>query len=115
MSQVPHGVRVWDSSGRQTLGESDFTMRVLGFMQLRDGTVRNAPYRVEAPLAQATGVAAILTAVQDSVFYDPYRSVHTALMPSVFVGDGYLEFRPIYYYGWQNYKLVFDVTLVKTR
>lgn len=115
MSSIPHGLRIWDGSGGQILGERDFTMRVLGFMQFRDATVRRAPYRAEAPLARATGVAAILTAVEGSVLYNPYKGIYTSTMPSVFVGDGFIEFRPILYYSWQTYKMVFDVTLVKTQ
>jgi len=84
-------------------------------MQFRDPTIRSAPYRVAAPLARATGVAAILTAVEGAVSFIPSSAVHVTSMPSVFVGDGYIEFRPIDYYGWQSYKMVFDVVLVKTR
>lgn len=111
MSQVPHGARVWDSSGRLILGEQDFTMRVLGFLQFRDTAVRTSPFRVDVPGA-GPGVAAILAAVQGAMSYN--QSAYSAMMPSVFVGDGYLEFRPVNHNGWNRYQMIFDVVLVST-
>lgn len=114
MSSIPHGLRIWDGGGEQILGEQDFTMRVLGFLQFRDGTVRTAPYRVDLP-GVGPGVAAILTAVEGTMLLASGSSYYTALMPSVFVGDGYLEFRPLNYYEWHPYKMYFDVVLVGTK
>ena len=115
MSGVLHGLRVWDGSGKQVLGERDFTMRVLGFLQFRDSGARTAPYRVDVAAAKP-GVAAILTAVPGTMSRSAgIHHYYSATMPSVHVGDGYLEFRPLYFLEWHSYTMVFDVVLVSTK
>lgn len=115
MNGVPHGLRVWDGSGEQVLGEHDFTMRVLGFLQFRDSRARTAPYRVDVTAAKP-GVAAILTAVPGTMSRSAgIHHYYSATMPSVYVGDGYLEFRSVYFHEWGTYTMVFDVVLVSTK
>ncbi|KII34836.1 hypothetical protein NL64_06105 [Pseudomonas fluorescens] len=86
------GLRIWDKDGKLIFSETDFTMRVLGKVQIRLGN-RSGVVRVATPLAKP-GVHAMVNVLPGSYTqwgtYSGYKNGVRASLPTVTVGDGEL-------------------------
>lgn len=86
------GMRVWDKNGKLIFSETDFTMRVLGRVQIRLGA-QSGTVTVATPLARP-GVYAMVNVLPGS--YTAWRTYTgnkigvRASLPTVVVGNGQL-------------------------
>lgn len=86
------GLRIWNANGKLIFSETDFTMRVLGKVQIRLGN-RAGVVRVATPLAKP-GVHAMVNVLPGSYTqwgsFFGYKNGVRASLPSVTVGNGEL-------------------------
>lgn len=86
------GKRIWDKNGKPIFSETDFTMRVLGVVQIRLGN-RTGTWTVPTPLAKP-GVQAMVQPLPGAYgAWLPNQGGTRASIPTVIVGDGQLILR----------------------
>lgn len=107
------GIEVYDGNGGLIFDDTHFTMRVIGVIQVRDGTSRTSPYNITTPLAEPGVIPMILP--MEGQYWD-WQSVypgdtHVSRMPIVVVNSGYITLKP--FGDSTNFQANIDIAMVK--